>query len=137
MIFIFGGKYQGKTSYALTQYGKKLLICDLAQEPVASMYEADLIKNIQEGVRRLLAEGISPLSYFTENIDRLEQKILIGTEIGCGIVPMEEKERIWRDETGRIYQLLAGKAQKVERLWAGIAVPIKPLGAQGLARAKE
>jgi len=125
MIFIFGGKYQGKTAYALTQYGEKLRICDLAEESAAVMFEVDLVKNIQEGVRHLLAEGISPLSYFTENIDRLERKILIGTEIGCGIVPMEERERIWRDETGRVYQLLAGNAQKVERLWAGIPITIK------------
>ena len=125
MVFIFGGKYQGKTAYALTEYGEELKICDLAKENLEVMYEADMIKNVQDGVKRLLSEDISPLIYFTENIERLKKKILIGTEIGCGIVPMEEKERSWRDETGRVYQLLAGKAQKVERIWAGIAVTIK------------
>lgn len=125
MIFILGGKYQGKTAYALTQYGERLKVFDLTEDSMAKMYEADVIKNVQEGVRRLLADGIQPLDYFTENIDRLEQKILIGTEIGCGIVPLEEKERIWRDETGRVYQLLAKKARKVERIWAGIPVTIK------------
>ncbi|MGI6449960.1 MAG: bifunctional adenosylcobinamide kinase/adenosylcobinamide-phosphate guanylyltransferase [Desulfitobacteriia bacterium] len=125
MIFIIGGKYQGKTNYALTQYGEKLKICDLTSENIAKMYEADLIKNIQDGVRVLLAEGYSPWQYFQENIDRFEQKILLGTEIGCGIVPLLEEERSWRDETGRVYQLLAGRAQKVVRVWAGIPVIIK------------
>lgn len=125
MIFIFGGKYQGKTAYARSQYGEKLKICDLSQEPVSNMYQADLIRNIQEGVRKLLGEERSPLSYFSENINRLEEKILIGTEIGCGIVPLVEEERIWRDETGRVYQLLAREAQKVERVWAGIPIRVK------------
>lgn len=125
MIFILGGKYQGKTAYTLTQYGESQKVCDLAEENMVKMYEADVIKNIQEGVRRLLADGISPLDFFIENIDRLEHKILIGTEIGCGIVPLEKKDRIWRDETGRVYQLLAKKASKVERIWAGIPVTIK------------
>lgn len=125
MIFIFGGKYQGKTAYALAQYGHSLKVCDLVEERVENMYEAKLIINIEEAVRRLLAEDISPLNYFTDNISRLEQMILIGTEIGCGIVPMEAEERIWRDETGRVYQLLASQAQKVERVWAGIPITIK------------
>ncbi len=131
MIFIFGGKYQGKTAYALKhygtqhQYGAKLKVCDLAEAGMTEMYEADVITNIQEGIRRILAEGNSPLDFFTENIGHLEQKILIGTEIGCGIVPLGETDRIWRDETGRVYQLLAKKAHKVERIWAGIPVTIK------------
>ena len=125
MIFIFGGKYQGKTAYALAQYGPKLKICDLAVESIAKMYEAELIKNVQDGVRQLLAAKISPLSYFKDNLPRLEQKILIGTEIGCGIVPLEAEEREWRDETGRVYQLLAAQSQIVERVWAGIPVTIK------------
>jgi len=125
MVFIFGGKYQGKTAYARSQYGENLKVCDLSEEPVTEMYKAGIIKNVQEGVRKLLEKGISPLSYFTEHLDQLEEKILIGTEIGCGIVPMAEEERIWRDETGRVYQLLAKKAQKVERVWAGIALKVK------------
>ena len=130
MIFILGGKYQGKTAYALKQYGAGLKICDLAEvslaeNSLADMYKADVIKNIQEGVRMLLVSDIPPLKYFIDNIARLEQKIIIGTEIGCGIVPLEEKERIWRDETGRVYQLLAGQAYKVERVWAGIPVTLK------------
>lgn len=125
MIFIFGGKYQGKTAYARSQYGETLKVCDLAKEPVTEMYNADIIKNVQEGVKKLLREEISPLSYFTEHINLLEKKILIGTEIGCGIVPLAEEERIWRDETGRVYQLLAKEAQKVERVWAGIALKVK------------
>lgn len=125
MIFIFGGKYQGKTVYARSQYGEKLKVCDLSQEPVTNMFAADLIRNIQEGVRTLLKEGRSPLSYFTENINLLEEKILIGTEIGCGIVPLAEEERFWRDETGRVYQLLARESQKVERVWAGIPIKVK------------
>ena len=125
MVFIFGGKYQGKTAHAISQYGKGIKVCDLSREPIINMYNADLIKNVQDGVRKLLREDKSPLKYFTENIGRLEEKIFIGTEIGCGIVPLAEEERAWRDETGRVYQFLAGRAARVERVWAGIALRLK------------
>jgi len=125
MIFIFGGKYQGKTAYAINEYDGEHKICDLAKEGLSYMYEADIIKNVQDGVRQLLSEDIEPIAYFVQNMKSLEQKILVGTEIGCGIVPIDDQERIWRDETGRVYQLLAGKAQKVVRLWAGIPMTIK------------
>lgn len=128
MIFILGGKYQGKTNYALLRYGENLKICDLAEENIENMYEADLIKNIQEGVRHLISKDIQPLEYFNQNLHLLKQKILIGTEIGCGVVPIGEKERIWRDDTGRVYQLLANHAEEVERVWAGIPVKIKAKG---------
>lgn len=125
MILILGGRYQGKTAYALAHYGEELKVCDLAQESCANMYEADIIKNIEIGVKKLLAENIEPQRYFTDNIKLLEHKILIGTEIGSGIVPMEEQDRLWRDETGRVYQFLAQKARKVERIWAGIPLTLK------------
>ncbi len=125
MIFIFGGRYQGKTAYALAAYGETLKVCDLAEEKVEKMYEADIIKNVQEGVKQLLAQDLSPRAYFAKNIKRLNKKIIIGTEIGCGLVPLEEKERLWRDETGLAFQLLAAKAEKVERIWAGIPQTIK------------
>ena len=126
MIFIFGGKHQGKTTYALTQYGPKLNICDLATEKnLDNMYEADVIKNIQDGVSSWLQQEITPINYFAANIDRLKHKILLGTEIGCGIVPLEQTERIWRDETGRVYQILVSHAKVVERVWAGIAIRLK------------
>jgi len=160
MIFILGGKYQGKTAYARHAYGQTKVVFDFARQAVAAQdsvphesetennlsmkvheqeiignrkqidYEcmlqsAEIITNLQEGVRQLIDQGICPQTFFRNNMDKLKDKVIIGTEIGCGIVPVEEKDRYWRDETGRVYQLLAEHAEKVERVWAGIPMTIK------------
>lgn len=125
MILILGGRYQGKTAYALRVYGLPAEVFDLAAEEVSSMFKADVIINLQEGVRRLITQDICPEAYFQDNLGKLKDKILVGTEIGCGIVPIAEEERIWRDKTGRVYQILAQEAQKVERIWAGLPVTLK------------
>lgn len=125
MILILGGKYQGKTAYALKVHGLPAEVFDLAREEVNAMFKADIIVNLQEGVRKLILQDICPEAYFQNNLEKLQDKILVGTEIGCGIVPLAEEERAWRDKTGRVYQILAEKAQKVERIWAGLPVTLK------------
>ena len=49
----------------------------------------------------------------------------MGDEIGSGIVPLEPSDREWRDETGRVYTLLARQADTVERVWAGCVQRLK------------
>jgi len=54
----------------------------------------------------------------------LEGKIVIGNEIGCGIVPVDGFERQWRDETGWVYQYLGRRSSGVYRVWAGIGTKL-------------
>lgn len=61
--------------------------------------------------------------------DLLQKRVIICNEIGCGIVPMDEAERAWRDRVGRVCALLAKRAEKVVRLCCGIPVIIKDGGA--------
>lgn len=51
--------------------------------------------------------------------------ILIGDEIGCGIVPLEQKDRDYREIYGRIMCLLTQRAKKVTRIICGICQVIK------------
>ncbi len=125
MILILGGRSQGKTAYALKFYGRPAEVFDLATEETSAMFKADIIINLQEGVRKLIAQNICAETYFQDNLGKLKDKILVGTEIGCGIVPIAEEERIWRDKTGRVYQILAEEARSVVRIWAGLPVTLK------------
>lgn len=52
-------------------------------------------------------------------------RILVTDEIGCGIVPVEYFERIYREETGRICCLAASRASQVWRVCCGIGQRIK------------
>jgi adenosylcobinamide kinase/adenosylcobinamide-phosphate guanylyltransferase len=53
--------------------------------------------------------------------------ILVSNEVGLGIVPAYPLGRVYRDTLGYINQLLAGRADRVYLMVAGIAVDIKRL----------
>lgn len=124
MHFIFGGRHMGMLEYAqgLLPGG---IVCDLAHGDPASIANAGIVCNLHLMVKTLLSEGIQPARWFDQHLPELEGKILIGDEVGSGVVPIEPFEREWRDETGRVYQLLARQASDVTRVWAGIPQALK------------
>jgi adenosyl cobinamide kinase/adenosyl cobinamide phosphate guanylyltransferase len=130
MHLIIGGKYMGKLKYAQSLYGEDVSICDLSTcdlfvtDP-EEIFGARVVTNLQDGTRRMLQKGLSVREFFEANRDRLEDKVLIGDEIGSGIVPMDPFERLWRDETGFLYQALAARACRVDRVWAGLPCRLK------------
>ena len=125
MHLIIGGKYMGKLAYAKALYGDGESVCDLSVEEPESMIAARVVVNLQDGARTILKRGGIPLDFFQFNLNRMNDKILIGDEIGSGIVPMDPFERLWRDETGFLYQFLAARARLVDRVWAGIPHRLK------------
>lgn len=54
--------------------------------------------------------------------------ILILTDIGRGIVPIDAEQRDLRDVCGRLYQKLIGEAEEVTQIWYGIAHQLKKRG---------
>jgi adenosyl cobinamide kinase/adenosyl cobinamide phosphate guanylyltransferase len=126
MHLIIGGKYMGKLNYARSLYGEDISVCDLAVEKeTEAMFEARLVVNLQDGVRRLLEKGESARDFFDLNLHRMKDMVVIGDEIGSGVVPIDPFERLWRDETGFLYQTLASEADIVDRVWAGLSCRLK------------
>jgi adenosyl cobinamide kinase/adenosyl cobinamide phosphate guanylyltransferase len=125
MHLIIGGRYMGKLRYAKGLYGEDASVCDLAAAPPEDMFQARIAVNVQDGVRHLLERKESPRDFFELNFPRLKDKVLIGDEIGSGIVPADPFERLWRDETGFVYQILADRADRVDRVWAGLPCRLK------------
>lgn len=125
MVFIFGGKNQGKLRYARQMFGEGLTVSDLKDMSLTDALSADIILNVQESVRAMLRSQKDPVGCFTRLMEKLKGKILIGTEIGCGIVPADPEEREWRDQTGWVYQILSQNADRVDRVWAGIGQILK------------
>ena len=54
-----------------------------------------------------------------------ENRILVTEEIGCGIVPADPFERMYREETGRVCCLAAAEARQVWRVCCGLGQRIK------------
>lgn len=51
--------------------------------------------------------------------------VLIGTDIGKGIVPMNKEDRLWRDYTGWFYQDIVMVAKQVDIIWYGLSQNLK------------
>ncbi len=113
MVLIVGGAYQGKGDFALELSGGK---------------KENVLLNIHERIEALFKKG-----YSREEIESAilaeatgeKEMILTADEIGCGIVPLDEKLRECREITGRILCVVAKEAGEVYRMTAGIPVKIK------------
>ena len=54
-----------------------------------------------------------------------KDRVLVTDEIGCGIVPADAFERLYREGTGRLCCRIAGEADEVWRVCCGTGMRIK------------
>ena len=113
MILVIGGAYSGKREYVVSKLG---------------FSEADISNDV--GGNTPVLSDLHQLLREAEDTDALilrllEKKVVICDEVGCGIVPAERADRIWRERVGRTCCLLAEHAEAVVRLNCGIASVIK------------
>ena len=80
---------------------------------------------MQLWVRRKMEQGSDTNALLEQFLKENPDCILICDEIGNGIVPMEEKERAYREQVGRLQCFAAKEAESVERVICGIAQKIK------------
>lgn len=123
MVMITGGAYQGKTSYAVQNFNiSEDYITDGKICALETTMTARCIKNYHELVKRLGTESIS----FTQKLClRNREAVIIIDEIGCGIVPIEKSERVWRENVGRCGCIIVSNSETVVRMVCGIPLIIK------------
>ena len=124
MHLILGGRYMGKRDYAVKLYGTFPAVYDLSRDDPDDI-SPGLITNLQAGAKSLLPAGADPVRFFAGKIDVLRESVITCDEIGGGVVPADEFGRKWRDETGKLCQYLAGEADIVDRVFAGLALRLK------------
>ena len=107
MIFLFGPLYSGKKEVAM-----KLLHCD------ASELARRAVWDVQE-----LAAKSGDLPALAEELAKYD--VVIATEVGSGVVPVDGSERAAREAAGRLNCLLAQRADAVARVFCGIPMVIK------------
>lgn len=135
MEFYIGGFAQGKTEYVKTKYPDAYWIDETNYKELIKENNLEIMSDklvvwnhIHLAIRKEFLDGKNE-----ENVKQLvfdvvckvKSLVIIGDEIGNGIVPMEKEERFIREETGRIYIELAKQANHVERVICGIAQVIK------------
>ena len=143
MIFVIGPLFSGKQDYIMqalgwseTDFLEKAVrdVQNLAAEAaeaveIAEAAETDGAAEAAEAVET----SHSPLDDLQEKLrslaDRLSQKeVVIATETGCGVIPLDPQERRDREAAGRLSCLLAERAETVVRVCCGIPQVLKGSG---------
>ena len=126
MVLVFGGVYQGKLTYALEYYklsenevyrcsdncttlpNNKIIIYEI-DKWILALIRAD--KNVPEAIKQFMEEN--------------KDAIVICNDVSCGIVPIDETLRKWREEVGRAITAIAAHSHEVTRLFCGIPTKVK------------
>ena len=79
---------------------------------------------------RVEAEVLAEINQLIQCIDQVPAGfIMVTNEVGLGLVPANEMGRTYRDLLGRANQMLAGRADRVYLMVAGLPLLIKPSSA--------
>lgn len=152
MIFVIGPLFSGKQDYIMqalgwseTDFLEKAVrdVQNLAAEAaeaveveeaagaveIAEAAETDGVVGAAEAAEAV-GNSPSPLDDLQEKLrslaDRLSQKeVVIATETGCGVIPLDPRERRNREAAGRLSCLLAERAETVVRICCGIPQVLK------------
>ena len=125
MHVIFGGAFNGKRAYVEQRVrGRSVQWLDVEADAHVLLPNIEVI--VVFGVENLLEPKCRRVTREDWNDGMKQAEVLvIATEIGRGIVPMEASIRKLRDDVGRFYQQLFTKAESVTRIWYGISQTIK------------
>ena len=109
MIFVTGPLFAGKKNFIQNELGMS-----------DAEFQSCAVWDVQELAWGRTEEELERLA------EELSQKtVVIVTETGGGVVPVDEKERKNREAAGRLAILLAKKADTVVRVICGIGKVIK------------
>lgn len=149
MIFVIGPLFSGKQDYIMqalgwseTDFLEKAVrdVQNLAAEAAEAVEvekaagAVEIAEAVETDGAAEAAEAVetshSPLDDLQEKLrslaDRLSQKeVVIATETGCGVIPLDPQERRNREAAGRLSCLLAERAETVVRVCCGIPQVLK------------
>ncbi|WP_026679152.1 bifunctional adenosylcobinamide kinase/adenosylcobinamide-phosphate guanylyltransferase [Fictibacillus gelatini] len=142
MHFVTGGAFNGKRRWVEAFYGYPH-----KSGGWHSFYEsADVSKEVWdhgivvlEGMEMFVKNTLNEVNEKGREQLRLELKkwceweqsngtrklVLIGSDIGKGIVPIEKEHRLWRDMAGWFYQDIVSAAYRVDVIWYGLSERLK------------
>lgn len=106
MVLVVGGRNQGKSAFA------------------KSLSE-DVVKDLHVEIRTCMEQGEDPWVLAEQVQLSHPNGVITMAELGCGLIPIDEFAREYRETVGRISCELAKKADAVYRVCCGIATQIK------------
>lgn len=132
MRLVTGGAYQNKLAFACTLAGMaEPRIWDGARGEPENWEQVEVLNHFPELIRQKLLEA--PEEEAPEVLERMLERlfqenpslVVVTREVGCGLVPMDARDRLWREQVGRLSCRLAKQAAEVYRICCGQAQKIK------------
>ena len=145
MHFVTGGAFNGKSNWVKSYYQQNedrmywisayqndrlpdtfegitldCLVLDGIEQWVLSLLDQEDAAEVRQKWRILLEKW-----KMWERTHKGKSVTMIGSDITKGIVPVEAKDRQWRDVTGRIFQDTVSMSDRVDLVWYGIHQTIK------------
>ena len=120
MKLVIGGAGQGKLDYVLAKMGCGLQ--DVARDPETAKGKP-ILDGLEAWVRAHTDETLDGLLAANPDV------VILCDEVGCGVIPMDKEERVWREAVGRLCCALAARAERVERIFCGLPTVLKGDGA--------
>ncbi len=135
MKLIVGGVHQGKKEAALKILGRETetepgAVADGERDSFEAALKGKLVLNFHEYIRRFSSmepeDARSKMHLFLEQLKEENPGVtVVSDEIGCGIVPVDREDRLWRDLLGEALRDLAGESDEVYRVICGCIQTLK------------
>ncbi len=125
MDLVIGGAFQGKTQWAIHQFGLTegdIFVCGETGNPD---FSHRCITHLENYALACLHLGEPPEAAIFAWQNQWATAVLICDDISCGVVPLSAQERAWREGCGRMLSALAQQADTVTRIFCGLPQRLK------------
>lgn len=125
MKLVTGGAFQGKLKYAKEKFQIPEGWVDGAVCTEQELFTCRGVFGFHLLIRNMLEKGLGVDLLPAELEEKNPGICIVTTEMGCGVVPVDAFDRMWREKTGRVCTRLAERAEEVHRVFCGIGMVIK------------
>lgn len=126
MHLIIGGAYQGKLDIAKNKFGftdDQVFVCTDKTEKID--FSKKCIYHAEQFVLNCTRNSIEAAQYFKDHKEEWRDSIIICEDIFCGVVPIDDELRAWREMTGRLSIYLSNESESVTRVFCGLEQKLK------------
>lgn len=123
VFFVTGGAYSGKTKYAKEHYIRECYVNTLeGLEKAVTAEKNIMIDDLQNIIYEQLEAECEVEDYWREILPHLKRcsAVVICREMGCGLLPMDEKQRKYQEICGKTAALIAGESTEIIRMITGV-----------------
>ena len=125
MILVVGGAFQGKYKFACEKLGLTEGWADGDTCQYGDIFHCRGIQHFHRYVKRAMEKKVDLTNLAGEIMEKNPDIMILTNELGSGVVPIDQFDRRYRDELGRICEELAAEADVVYRVICGIGMVIK------------